>query len=163
MKSRLVVSILFFLILVYGCAKEESLTLKIKLTENVTNLPMSECEVCLYEIRKPIYSMWQFHKLLCLSTDNNGATEFTVQSRTHYRLDISNNEGFIFGSDEIRIKDLNKIKGFNFINVTDNVEVRVSLESQKKDVQKNDCPPWDSECIKNKKSPVLKESVTEKR
>jgi hypothetical protein len=126
---RVIFILLCITFLLLGCTSDDnSTTMKIEISEE--GQPLSKYEVCLYEVKKPIYSKWQFHKLECEVSENGGTISFNVKKNGHYRIDISGSNGFYYTNDFIRVKDFEKIKIFNFIYEKD--EVKVLLYFNKK-------------------------------
>ncbi len=133
MKTLRTLIISFYILLFFfGCKNDvaNSTTMNIQISELGLNQPFSKYEVCLYEVKKPFYSMWQFHKINCAVLDNNGPIIFNVKKNGHYRIDIDGSNGFYYMNDFIKVKDFEKIKLFDFIYSEENVEVRLSFNKK---------------------------------
>lgn len=127
---RILIIPLYVIPFFLGCNNDivNNTIMNIEISEYGLNQSSSEYEICLYEVKKPFYSMRQFHKINCKFSDNRGVINFEVKKNGHYRIDISGNNGFYFTNDFIRIKDFQKIKIFDFIYSEDDVDVRLYFD-----------------------------------
>ncbi len=133
MKTLRILIISFYILpFFFGCKNDAAniTTMNIQISELGLNQPPSKYEVCLYEVKKPFYSMRQFHKMNCVFSNNKGATIFNVKKNGHYRIDIDGSNGFNYRNDFIKVKDFEEIKLFDFIYSEGNVEILLSFNNK---------------------------------
>ena len=91
-------------------------SVKVQIREQGSNKPRTEIELRVYKIRKPLFTMWQFHELYRIKSNNNGIFTFKIKKTGSYSFRFYDYKGNrLYSTDEIKIKSL---KEENFFEIS---------------------------------------------
>jgi len=101
MKHLIVVIILFGSSLLFHSCNEVKIpeNAKFQLTIKFINedkmLPIENAKVIVEEVKKPILTRWQYHKIMESQTDSLGIVNLQLDLRKRYYIFLDRNNGFI--------------------------------------------------------------------
>jgi 5-hydroxyisourate hydrolase-like protein (transthyretin family) len=90
--------------------KELLKKIEVEILDKSLNKPRTGIEVRVFKIKKPIFSMWQFHELDRVITDSLGVCSFQVNKKGQYSLRFYEGKNLLYSTDDIEINDLNNNK-----------------------------------------------------
>ncbi|PQV50528.1 hypothetical protein CLV33_102392 [Jejuia pallidilutea] len=104
MKTKVFLAII--LLTIYSCRKEKLINVKIYTLYESTEKPRIGLETRIYEIKKPIFGMWEFHERQRMKTDSIGVVQFQLK-KGQYSVRFYYNEKFLYSTDDLPIEDSN--------------------------------------------------------
>lgn len=84
----------------------------IRFIEKETNKPIVGIEVQVLLIKKPLFSIRQFHELVTVYTNENGNCTFKVKREGQYSLRLYDNNKLVYRTDEIVIDNIDNIENY---------------------------------------------------